>query len=132
MLHAGQDMLQSKRGMGNTYQLGGINTLDYGLLVKNYNTHKFFEQWIKFRLSRHGIVLRPPFTPSGTYIRFFQSPSTSALGALYNADFSMPSKRIFFAINPHVKAAQSTLKTSIWAHFANCPTKTNFFTFPRN
>ncbi|MDR0679629.1 MAG: hypothetical protein LBF42_01145, partial [Puniceicoccales bacterium] len=131
MLHAGQDMLQSKRGMGNTYQLGGINTLDYGLLVKNYNTHKFFKQWVKFRLSRRGIVLRPPFTPSGTYIRFFQSPGTSALGALYNADLSLPSKRIFFAVNPHVNGCSINLEDFNLGTFRQLSNENKFFHFPK-
>ncbi|MDR1255347.1 MAG: hypothetical protein LBJ94_00230 [Puniceicoccales bacterium] len=130
MLHAGQDMLQSKKGIHNTYQLGGVNALDYSLLVQNRSTHKFFRRWIKFRLSKRGIVLRPPFTPSETYLKFFHS-SGSALGVLYNADFSLKSKRVFFAVNPHLHSCSMDLDGLDLSRFRQLSNGEKFFNFSK-
>lgn len=101
MLPAGQDILFSKHGHNNTYKFGDINALDYNLLTSNRETHKFFKRWIRFRLSHRGSVTRLMNCPSENYIRFFSSQSDSAIGMLYNADHSLDTKQIFFAINPH-------------------------------
>jgi pullulanase/glycogen debranching enzyme len=131
MLHAGQDMLQSKRGIGNTYQLGGVNALDYNLLAKNQATHKFFRRWIKFRLSKRGAALRPPFTPPETYLKFFRSPETSAIGILYNADLSLRARRLFFAINPHFHDCSLELNGLNLGKFRQLSNGERFFNFAR-
>ncbi|MDR2436284.1 MAG: hypothetical protein LBD33_03185 [Puniceicoccales bacterium] len=131
MLHAGQDMLQSKRGMGNTYQLGGVNALDYNLLASNGVSHKFFARWIKFRLSKRGAALRPPFTPPDTYLKFFHSPGTSAVGVLYNADFSLRSRRLFFAANPHLCDCSFELDGLDLSKFRQLSSGEKFFNFAK-
>jgi pullulanase/glycogen debranching enzyme len=132
MLHAGQDILQSKRGIKNTYKLGGVNALDYGLLAKNRSTHKFFKRWIRFRLSKPGSVLRSPFTLSEKYLKFFHSTGTSAVGVLYNADFSLRSKRVFFAVNPHLNSRCSIdIDGFDLSLFRQLSDENKFFTFSK-
>ncbi|HEY5229011.1 MAG TPA: alpha-amylase family glycosyl hydrolase, partial [Opitutaceae bacterium] len=58
MLAAGQDFLRSKGGMGNTYQRGDINALDYKRMYRNLATHAYFADWIAFRRGTKGRLLR--------------------------------------------------------------------------
>ncbi|MDR2721073.1 MAG: hypothetical protein LBB15_02180 [Puniceicoccales bacterium] len=131
MLHAGQDMLQSKKGVENTYQLGDVNALNYSLLTENQASHEFFRRWIKFRLSKYGIVLRPPFTPSDAYLKFFHSPGTSAIGVLYNADFSLHARRLFFAANPHFCDCSFELNGLDLCKFRQLSDEEKFFNFAK-
>jgi pullulanase/glycogen debranching enzyme len=132
MLHAGQDMLQSKRGIGNTYRLGDVNALDYNLLKKNSQTCKFFRRWIAFRLSKRGAALRPEYVPSDGYLKFFCAPGTSAIGALYNADFSLPVRRLFFAANPHTYQCSLELGEVNFRTFRQLANGEKFFRFSKN
>jgi pullulanase/glycogen debranching enzyme len=131
MVHAGQDMLQSKRGMGNTYQLGDVNALDYGSMKKNWRTGKFFRQCAAFRSSKRGGALRPASRPSEGYVRFFRDPHSSAVGVLYNADHSLPSRRIFFAANPHTRGCSIELDGLNLATFRQLSDGEKFFRIPR-
>jgi pullulanase len=99
MLSSGQDFLRSKGGMGNTYQRGDVNALDYKRLYRNLSTHTYFADWISFRRGAHGRLLRHFSRPSEGYFRFFNSGG-APLVVLVNADQSKGSERLLFAINP--------------------------------
>ncbi len=59
MLAAGQDFLRSKHGVNNTDLRGDLNALDYRRLYRYLGTHAYFADWIAFRRSGTGRLLRP-------------------------------------------------------------------------
>ena len=59
MLAAGQDFLRSKHGVNNTDLRGDLNALDYRRLYRYHGTHAYFADWIAFRRSGTGRLLRP-------------------------------------------------------------------------
>jgi pullulanase/glycogen debranching enzyme len=100
MLSAGQDFLRSKNGINNTYQLGAVNALDYRRIYRFSATHTYFADWIAFRRSEAGSLLRLFSRPSETFFRFVFAPDSNASAAIYNADFSQGRRRLLFAVNP--------------------------------
>ncbi len=109
MLSAGQDFLRSKGGRNNTYREGEINALDYGALDRYGRTHNYFRQWIAFRMSAWGKLLRLWEEPGQDYIRAFGIDDHPAAALLFNADRSGGSKQILFAINPHMEGTSISL-----------------------
>ena len=99
MIAEGQDFLRSKGGMGNTYLRGDLNALDYKRMYRNLATHAYFADWISFRKSTRGRLLRHFSRPSEGFFRFF-SGGGSALAVVLNADLSKGAERLLFAINP--------------------------------
>jgi pullulanase/glycogen debranching enzyme len=99
MLAQGQDFLRSKGGMGNTYQRGDINALDYKRMYRFLGTHAYFADWISFRKGARGRLLRHFTRPSEEYFRFFAGDG-SALAVLVNADLSKGPERLLYAVNP--------------------------------
>ncbi len=99
MLAAGQDFLRSKRGLGNTYQRGDVNALDYRRLYRNLSTHSYFSDWIAFRKGVRGRLLRHFSRPSEGFFRFFNGGG-APLAVLLNADLSKGSERLLYAVNP--------------------------------
>lgn len=100
MIAAGQDFLRSKQGVNNTYQRGDLNALDYRRLLKYSGTHAYFADWIAFRKSEHGRLLRLWTTPSEGYFRICPIPDSTASGMVYNFDGSLGEQRLLFAVNP--------------------------------
>lgn len=101
MLAQGTDMLHSKHGVNNTYQDGQLNAMDYQLMVKHSVTHCYFKDWIHFRLSDKGRLLRLAHKPDDSYIKIYYASDASSAAVLYNANGSLGKDRIFYAINPH-------------------------------
>ena len=99
MLAEGQDFLRSKGGMGNTYQRGDVNALDYRRMYRNLSSHAYFADWIAFRRGARGRLLRHFSRPSEGYFRFFNSGG-SPLAVLLNADRSKGSEMLLYAVNP--------------------------------
>jgi len=100
MLAAGQDFLRSKHGVSNTYQRGDLNALDYRRIRKYPGTHAYFRDWIAFRRSERGRLLRLFSRPSEGFFRAFTRPDQPALVLVYNADGSEGPQRLMFGINP--------------------------------
>lgn len=100
MLSAGQDFLRSKRGVSNTYLRGDLNALDYRRLFRFQGTHAYFAEWIAFRRSERGRLLRHFERVSEGFFQFFYVHGGPALAAVYNADFSRGTERLLFAVNP--------------------------------
>ncbi len=101
MLSAGQDFLRSKGGRNNTYLEGEINALDYSRLERFGMSHFYFKQWIAFRNSKWGELLRLSDRPGDDYVRLFSVDDVSAAAVVFNADHSRGTRRILFAVNPH-------------------------------
>jgi pullulanase/glycogen debranching enzyme len=99
MIAAGQDFLRSKGGMGNTYQRGDLNALDYKRMLRQLGTHTYFADWISFRRGARGRLLRHYSRPSEGFFRFF-SGGGKALAVVLNADLSKGSDRLLYAVNP--------------------------------
>ena len=99
MIAEGQDFLRSKGGMGNTYQRGDLNALDYKRMLRYLGTHAYFADWISFRRGARGRLLRHYSRPSEGFFRFFSSGG-KALAVLLNADLSKGSDRLLYAVNP--------------------------------
>lgn len=100
MISAGQDFLRSKRGVNNTYQRGDLNALDYRRLYRYLGTHAYFADWIAFRMSERGRLLRHHTRARDGFFRFYFLPDSTALAAIYNADQSQGATRLLFAVNP--------------------------------
>ena len=100
MLAAGQDFLRSKHGVNNTYLRGDLNALDYRRLYRHLGTHAYFADWIAFRRSGTGRLLRQGAMPSEGFFRFFRASGSPAFAVIYNADGSQGAERLLFAVNP--------------------------------
>jgi pullulanase/glycogen debranching enzyme len=100
MIAAGQDFLRSKHGVSNTYQRGDLNALDYRRLYRHLATHTYFAEWIAFRRSEAGRLLRQYSRPSEGFFRFFGAHGSPAFAVVYNADLSQGPVRLLFAVNP--------------------------------
>ena len=103
LLAAGQDFLRSKYGVNNTYQRGDLNALDYHRLARYPATHAYFADWIAFRRSARGQLLRQWSRPSEGFFQAFHGPASAALVLLYNADGSQGRTRLMLAVNPHTE-----------------------------
>jgi pullulanase/glycogen debranching enzyme len=101
MLSEGQDFLRSKGGVSNTYKDGEKNRLSPERLEQFQQLHAYVVQWIRFRRSLAGKLLRQREAPSEGFFQFFPTAdSESALGTLYNANASQESQRLLFLVNP--------------------------------
>ncbi len=103
MIHAGQDFLFSKYGTNNTYQRGDLNALDYDRRIDYALTSDYFKDWIGFRRSELGELLRHYSRANRDFFDFFRIEGRNALVAIYNADGSKGSNRLLFAVNPELE-----------------------------
>lgn len=103
MLACGQDFLRSKGGVHNSYQMGDVNGLDYLHIGDFKQTHHYFKNWIAFRQSDWGQILRLEKNPGEAYLRVFRCDhgERSAAALLFNADRALGPKQILLALNPH-------------------------------
>lgn len=100
MLSQGQDFLRSKWGVNNTYQRGDINALDYQRQVDYSGTHSYFRDWMTFRKSEWGELLRLESFPEEGFFQFVPAKSGAGLAALFNADGVYGDRRLLFVVNP--------------------------------
>ena len=100
MISAGQDFLRSKHGVNNTYLRGDLNALDYLRIYRFPSSHTYFADWIAFRRSPAGRLMRLYSRPSEGFFRFVFAAGSTAAATLYNADHSLGPARLLFAINP--------------------------------
>ncbi len=99
MLSAGQDFIRSKQGIHNTYQMGEVNALDYRRIYRFPSTHTYFADWIAFRRSEAGRLVRHFTRASEKFFQFYWAYDTAAAAVLYNADQSQGPGQLLFAIN---------------------------------
>ncbi|MEY4941380.1 MAG: hypothetical protein RIQ93_3115, partial [Verrucomicrobiota bacterium] len=142
MIAAGQDFLRSKRGVNNTYLRGDLNALDYDRILLNLGTHAYFAEWIAFRRSERGRLLRQWARPGEGFFEFAHSGASPALAVVFNADGSQGAQRLLFAVNPTLVELRLPLGASIsklarglnWKQLANqdrfFPDSAGFFTTP--
>ena len=100
-MRSGQDFMRSKFGMANTYQRGNVNALDYRRQLSYSGTHDYIRAWIRFRLSEAGKALRCKGALQDGYLEFFVNEGSSAVVAVFNADYSVKAPQLVFAVNPH-------------------------------
>jgi pullulanase len=105
MISAGQDFLRSKQGVNNTYLRGDLNALDYRRIYRFPASHAYFADWIAFRRSEIGKLLRLYSRPADSYYEFIFAPDSTAAATVYNADRSLGAQRLLFAINPTLNDA---------------------------
>jgi pullulanase/glycogen debranching enzyme len=115
MLAAGQDFLRSKQGVNNTYLRGDLNALDYKRLFRFPGTHSYFVEWIAFRRSETGRLLRHYSRASEGFFQFFFRGESTAAAAVYNADASQGSTKLLFAVNPTMNDVTIPLSDAITA-----------------
>jgi pullulanase/glycogen debranching enzyme len=127
MVAAGQDFLRSKQGVNNTYQRGDLNVLDYRRLYRFATTHAYFADWIAFRRSERGRLLRQYSRPGEGFFRFFFAPGSIAAAVLYNADRSQGVLRLLFAINPTLQDARVPLGDTARADWHQLADHERFF-----
>ena len=100
MLAAGQEFLRSKQGATNTYLRGDLNALDYGRGQAFAATRRYFADWIAFRRSPRGALLRQYARPAEGFFRFSFAPDSTAAAVVFNADRSAGSPQLLLAVNP--------------------------------
>ena len=100
MLAQGQDFLRSKWGVKNTYQLGDINGLDYQRQVDYAATHSYSRDWIEFRKSESGELLRLDTFPEEGFFEFYPATSGAGLAVFYNANRTQNGGHLLFVVNP--------------------------------
>ncbi len=128
MFAAGQDFLRSKHGVNNTYLRGDLNALEYRRIFRFPATHRYFADWIRFRQSERGRLLRQYNRPSEGFFQFRFAPDGTAAAVVYNADLSQGRTRLMLAFNPHlheVTIAMNDLPRCTWRQLADCE---HFFT----
>jgi len=104
MLAAGQDFMRSKNGVNNTYQRGDLNALDYRRIFRFPATHRYFADWIRFRLSERGRLLRLYSRPGDGFYQFAFAPDSTAAAVVFN-DGSQGRSRLLLGFNPHTADA---------------------------
>ena len=127
MLAAGQDFLRSKQGATNTYLRGDLNALDYRRLYRFPATHAYFADWIAFRRSERGRLLRQYSRPGEGFFRFCFAPDSTAAVAIFNADQSQGSLRLLFAINPTLQDVKIPLDDAAQAPWRQLADHDRFF-----
>ncbi len=115
MISAGQDFLRSKQGMNNTYLRGDLNALDYRRIYRFPASHAYFADWIAFRLSDAGKILRLFSRPADSYFRFIFAPDSMAAATVFNADRSRGPCRLLLAVNPTLNDALVPVGTELAA-----------------
>lgn len=100
MISAGQDFLRSKQGVNNTYQRGDLNALNYRRLQQFSGSHAYFADWIAFRRSEAGRLLRHYDRASDGFFQFTFTPDSVAAAVVYNADGSQGPERLLLLLNP--------------------------------
>jgi pullulanase/glycogen debranching enzyme len=105
MLAEGQDFMRSKLGISNTYQRGDVNALDYNRRYVYSGTHGYFREWIRFRRSSLGKAFRYDGGLREGYMDFYFTEGSSAAVVLFNADQSVDTPQLVYAINPHLEYA---------------------------
>jgi len=123
MLAEGQDFLRSKHGVNNTYQRGDLNALDYRRIYRYLGTHTYFADWIAFRRSERGRLLRHFSRASEAFFRFYHLAGSPAFAVLYNADRSQGPGWLLFAVNPTTSDVAIPLEeitaAASWRQLAN-------------
>jgi hypothetical protein len=109
--------------VNNTYQQGDLNALDYRRLYRFPSTHAYFADWIAFRRSERGRLLRLFSQPSEAFFQFFFAPDSNAAAVIYNADRSLGPLRLLFAVNPTLNDVTIPLGEAVasaaWRHCAD-------------
>ena len=101
MIAQGQDFLRSKQGVNNTYLRGDLNALDYDRLTTYSASHEYTRNWIAFRRSKFGKLLRMEDHPTNEYYMAFTADNVSSIAMLYNANYERGDRRMLYAVNPH-------------------------------
>ncbi|MFA5057682.1 MAG: alpha-amylase family glycosyl hydrolase [Opitutaceae bacterium] len=127
MLAAGQDFLRSKQGANNTYLRGDLNALDYRRRYRFPATHAYFADWIAFRRSHGGRLLRQYSRPGANFFRFHFAPDSTAAAAIFNADQSQGSLRLLFAVNPTLQDVEIPLGDAAHANWRQAADHDRFF-----
>ncbi|MBK1876812.1 alpha-amylase family glycosyl hydrolase [Pelagicoccus mobilis] len=109
MLHSGMDFLGTKNGVRNTYQDGARNALDYRRALDYSACSKYFSDWVKFRLSEKGSLLRHFNRASEGFFEFLPAESGNAFACVYNASGEWGSRRFLFGANPGLAGVEIPL-----------------------
>lgn len=115
MISAGQDFLRSKHGISNSYQRGDLNALDYRRMERFPGAHAYFSDWIAFRRSPLGALMRHYTRATETFFRFWFAPDTTAVAVLFNADGSLGSAQLLLAINPTLHDGEIPVDEAVMA-----------------
>lgn len=122
MIHAGMDFMASKQGERNTYQRGDLNALDYRRILDYSSVSTYFREWIAFRQSEKGSILRQFSRVDEDFYYFIHPPHSNSLVCVYNASGAYGSQRLLFAINPETHAVITMLGHWVsyeWTQVAN-------------
>lgn len=100
MLHAGMDFLVTKNGVRNTYQDGERNGLDYRRALEFSGCGQYFRDWIAFRRSETGGLVRHYSRAPEGFFEFIESENGVSFACIYNASGEWGDRKLLFAANP--------------------------------
>ena len=109
MLHAGMDFLGTKNGVRNTYQDGARNALDYRRAHQYSACARYFADWVAWRSSQGGRLVRHFQRVSAEFFHFMEGPDGQGFACIYNANGEMGEGRLLFAVNPMLYEASIPL-----------------------
>ena len=104
MLHAGQDFMMSKGGFKNSYQRADLNALDYNRTLEYPGVTEYTRAWVNFRKSELGRLVRHYVRAQEGFFQFFKPEGSSAIACIINADGSLGSEALLFAVNPALES----------------------------
>ncbi|MBC2605877.1 alpha-amylase family glycosyl hydrolase [Pelagicoccus albus] len=110
MFHAGMDFLGTKNGVRNTYQDGPRNELNYKRSLEYPSCAKYFADWVAFRKSERGKLIRHYSRAPEGFFEFLPAESGNSFACVYNASGEWGSRKLLFAANPGLGAAEIPLK----------------------
>lgn len=114
MIASGQEFLQSKNGVHNTYQRADLNALDYSRMREYPSTVEYVQQWIHFRLSVEGAALRWEHPPLEDDLWFIRTPqASSSVVVIYNAWRRRKVARLILALHPNLGEAHFSIPPEI-------------------
>ena len=106
MIASGQEFMQSKDGVFNTYLRADLNALDYNRMREYPLTVDYVQKWIHFRLSIEGSALRWEHSPLEDDLWFLRSSeASSSVLVIYNAKRRRNVARLILALHPHLGEA---------------------------
>ncbi len=116
MIAGGLDFLRSKSGVNNTYLRGDLNILDYSREKEFPNTVQYVRDWIAFRRSNIGKLLRQEHFPSDQNFKIYTQPHAPSLAYHLQGE----GQHIVFAINPsehpsHIEIPTGLPELYLWA-----------------
>ena len=118
-IHAGQEMLRSKKGDHNSYRSDdSINAIDWSWKKKNSQTFLYYKNLINMRKNHPGLR-RTNFSDVKENYQFFMGSNEKSLGYIINKGNTKDENDFLFLLNPVDTAASFDIPEGNWEQIAD-------------